>query len=819
MAVLVDMKADGLRQMERADRLLDRSLASSTSVRPVHKSLQQLVKEGQTWTQMQNPWRPAGSLAAYGPRVLQGPQAQRLDRDVASFALSGIRDSGLQAAADFRSNLSARDFFALRHERSLLNSAEKSLQEAAQSSEQRSSERLDTDWEEAREEMRQGWGQAGLEPDPIRSTLLGPLTGGATGSTSPAVAPPQDSLILESLLNEPLSPQLVQRIAQLSCSSCPKYFEELAECWAIISQQLGNTPHAIISGSIENLQSRFREQLKAVVYRTSATRLGGIPDAWSLVRTYCRVKLDSPDFPNSAAHVWYAAYVASRAGLHQLVAELPDRTAPCSDRCGPGLRTVCSLMARRLDASQRRGGVPEPTLATGADSADLLRAGLAEDGNPFHEVLVSLLLGRIFAFGALPESCVEDWLWFRLHIVQLAAGDVAEDEAVLQQLQALRNQVLSLPPGHYDPIAGLEGPRGPVRDRPLDLLPPGATGLGLTGASTSQTLNFVKALLLTGQFGRVMGQLRTQDPALCGPAVHMALVLERAGSFEAMKAVEQPVSLASLLFDYSSRFSPGEQLRYFRMLNAAERAQAFQKLLLRGGVGTNNELLGFVDEQGRHRLGLLEQTLQEDGLGDRAEFEELCARAGRAAAERGKHREALRLLHLGKCYKEVLQVMCRCLRLPLQEGPSNGLVSDSSPLFQDVRHFFGIYERNLDEYAIAPRSWAITRRLFACRMFRELCARGYLEAAIDLFDREQLLPFPDWQGVQQVNETELISEYPRIIAAYVRILQHAAAQGAVAPAALQSRVRQLQSFMASHLNLPGLEQETVVGLAGLALYC
>jgi hypothetical protein len=42
---------------------------------------------------------------------------------------------------------------------------------------------------------------------------------------------------------------------------------------------------------------------------------------------------------------------------------------------------------------------------------------IRQESSGFQDVLVSLLLGRGFAFGKLPEGTVEDWLWYRLHLV------------------------------------------------------------------------------------------------------------------------------------------------------------------------------------------------------------------------------------------------------------------------------------------------------------------------------------------------------------------------------------------------------------------
>lgn len=238
----------------------------------------------------------------------------------------------------------------------------------------------------------------------------------------------------------------------------------------------------------------------------------------------------------------------------------------------------------------------------------------------------------------------------------------------------------------------------------------------------------------------------------------------------------------------------------------SERVQALQRLLLRGAAG--DELLGYIDPNGRHRPGLLEQTLQEDG-GEQSEFVELCSKAGRQAAEQGQYREAIRLLHLGRCYSEVLQVLCRCLCLPIWREQDN---SEAIILAQDIQRFFDIYERNLDRYALSSQVWAIARKLYATRMFHSFCDRGEPENALDVFDREQLLCW----GAPEAEE--ISAEYPRIVADYIRVLNYAASRGAMATYALQERLRQLQCFLARNSRMV-LDQETHASLAQLGLCC
>lgn len=838
----MDVSTEGARQLERAARLLDAGSSAPRGTRtPVHKSLEQLFGEARGRSQ------PHGALSAtpFGPagasRLLQGPRAQRLDREVADFSLGGGAagaagpDGGApgEPGPEDRPGLSLREFFGLRHERVVVCAVEEAHRDCMRSFERRAFERFQADWEEAKCQILRTLAPQHLGPAAVGAALRGGLAGDHDAGAAATAAPPQDAAIIDLLLRGPTSQPLVQRIAGLSCESCPRYQEELAECWGIISYSLRPTLEAVTCGAITYLHGRFAEALRAVVHRSVDARLGGVPDSWALVRAFGRVRFETAAFPSTPAHVWYAAYVAARAGFAQLLLELPERSAPCSDRC-PVLRTVCVKMARLLRAAALEAGGPAPPefeAAADVDQADLLRADLAEEGNGFRSVLVSLLLGRSFAFGRLPEATVEDWLWFRLHALFVGAGEGERGCELLLQLEALRQHALTLPPSHYDPAAaagvavgGASSSAPNLHDGLLGGGPsghPGAAGgvSSATAAGATQTLNFAKVLLLTAQFGRAIQQLRAQDRCLRGPALHMALVLQRAGTLEALEPPEQALSIPALVRDHARHFGSSDQLQYFRVLDLRDRVEALQDLLLRGGAGTNDELLGCIDASGRHRPGLLERTLHEDGLGDSAEFADLCARAGRSACERGQYREAIRLLHLGRCHSEVLQVLCRCLRLPIWREPSAAAADGEAALLgQDIQRFFCIYERNLDRYALSSHTWAVARKLYAARVFRTLCDQGRPEAALDVLDREQLLPLATEDVGGTEVESELLGECPRIISDYVQILHHAASQGTVNTAAMRARVRQLQSFLAAHTHRVTLDQHTTSALVSLALF-
>lgn len=485
------------------------------------------------------------------------------------------------------------------------------------------------------------------------------------------------------------------------------------------------------------------------------------------------------------------------------------------------LRTICRLIARYLQATAAADPCPDFVATADVDHAHLLRADLSEDSGPFHDVLVALLLGRSYSFGHLPEGTIEDWLWFRLHQVHMAgAGGGPQASDFDQNLQKLREQVLALPPSHYDPAPG-GGPVAPsgMLQGNRSLVDPFASPSTAPGiaAGITQTLNFAKVLLLTAQFGRAVQQLRSQDRTLFGPAVHIALVLRCAGTLKALGTSEPPLNVTDLISDYASQFGYSDQLQYFRLLDPSDRKRALQNLLLRGGVGTSEELLGAIDSNGRHRPGLLEKTLHADGLGDHAEFVAICAQAGQVALERGQYREALRLLHLGRCYSEVLQVLCRCLRLPVWNELGAAASTEVGLLGQDIQRFFVIYERNLERYALASQAWAVARKLYAARMFHSFCDSGQPALALEIFDREQLLPLGAQSPQCTEAEAEVLTEYPRIVGNYVKILHHAASQGAVVPAVLQGRIRQLQAFLAIHAQRLVLDQDAVAALTSLTL--
>lgn len=461
----VEAPVDGKRQLERASRLLD-VISSSVlgTPTPLHKSLEQLFGEVRSRPQPHVALGvSSGGTTASASRLLQGPQAQKLERDLADFSLAPVPGAGLatslaDTAPEEQPHLGLREFFELRQERILVGAIENAYLDCMRSFETSSFDNILSDWNTSKEQIINTMAPQGFAP----ATMRGVQVNTADGRAAIKAAPAQDGLIINALLHEKVGRLNIEQISSFSCESCPPYRAELEECWRIVWNMLKPSRFSIMCGAIHHLQTRWSEDMKAFVYQATDLHLGGVPDAWSLIRGLGCTKFETSNFPRTSAHLWYAAYAAARAGYTQLLLELPGRAAKCSVDCRL-LRPVCQLMARHLSATTDVGHTQDVAVFGDLDTRDL-RSDFYE--NIFHEILVSLLLNSTFIFSRLPEATVEDWLWFRLHKL-LLAGESAQSN----ELENLRADVLTLPPSHYDPAAGAAAI-------------PSATGIAATMPST-----------------------------------------------------------------------------------------------------------------------------------------------------------------------------------------------------------------------------------------------------------------------------------------------------------------------------------------------
>jgi hypothetical protein len=310
-----------------------------------------------------------------------------------------------------------REFFGVRHERVLLGLVEEAHRDCMRSLEKHSLNRIQADWDETKDSIM---GMIMPQQRGMQGGVIG--VGTERGVVDPgapvAVSPPQDAAIITALLAEPMSQQLVHRISSLSCDSCPQYRNELFDCWRIVRHALDPSPEVVTCGAIRYLQEHYEEDVRATVYRSPVeARLGGSPDHQSLVVAYGRVKFDNANFPATPAHKWYAVYVAARCGFADL---LVREDFPSVD-AGSNMRTVCVMMARRLQATAFTGSQASlMPLEQGLrcapaadDQASLRRLELAEDScDVTQEILRRLLLGERFPFSNWQDGTVEDWLCF-----------------------------------------------------------------------------------------------------------------------------------------------------------------------------------------------------------------------------------------------------------------------------------------------------------------------------------------------------------------------------------------------------------------------
>merc|ERR1711988_1992006 len=166
------------------------------------------------------------------------------------------------------------------------------------------------------------------------------------------------------------------------------------------------------------------------------------------------------------------------------------------------------------------------------------------------------------------------------------------------------------------------------------------------------------------------------------------------------------------------------QMRYLKVLDREDRVGALRELLVRGG--SSEDLIGFIQADGSHQPGLLEQS-----LGSRDEFVAACRDAGRAAVAQGDYRDALKLLHLGEAYGEVITVMIRAIRLPT--GTTNLALIGS-----DIEALLEIYRRNVSQYNLPANQWNQLLKLMSLLHLRRQ-ANESPDAAVATFETLGLL--------------------------------------------------------------------------------
>jgi len=306
---------------------------------PVRKALEQLFGEARGRAQPHgfgtSPFGGAALLVGAGSsRLLQSSQAQRLDREVADFALLGAAThpssagqvaaassggaAGTSSVGTADEKIEPHDFFGLRRERVMLCAVEEAHRDCMHSLERHSFNRIEADWEAEKNQILNTMSPGGV-------TTGGGIDASVAAGVGAAVAPPQDATIVAALLCESVSSpsrsQLVHHICRLSCDSCPTYWTELEECWDILRHQLAEqepTWPGVIRGGLAHLQSRFAEEMKGAIQRSGAW-LGGASDAWSIIKNFGKQK--------------FGTMCVSSATLHRRAPSLQRRYVRASANC------------------------------------------------------------------------------------------------------------------------------------------------------------------------------------------------------------------------------------------------------------------------------------------------------------------------------------------------------------------------------------------------------------------------------------------------------------------------------------------------------
>jgi hypothetical protein len=131
-------------------------------------------------------------------------------------------------------------------------------------------------------------------------------------------------------------------------------------------------------------------------------------------------------------------------------------------------------------------------------------------------------------------------------------------------------------------------------------------------------------------------------------------------------------------------------------------------------------------------------------------------------------------------------------------------------LRDELRLFFRVFEaqgHNLVPNIYQNRIWQQVRRLMAVNMFYEKSANT--EDALYFFDQQRFF--------DNLEEEDLLSEYPKLLTAYVAVLFNAFKSPPRVWPMLRERVIALQNFLASHEAKIPLSPKLQSDLATLAL--
>jgi len=625
-----------------------------------------------------------------------------------------------------------------------------------------------------------------------------------------AACQPSEQPVLDALASSLTVEEKLARASRLSCQAAGRWESEVAECWEIISCMVGwsgrralaprtakapriaSTPMDFVYGAIHYLEQQYVQSLA-----------GGTPnqpaaDPWDAVLAAGRsFFMHDARFPCSAAHTWYVIFCAFRAGSATVLKEIPQRIA--SVDLNAGHREVCRCLAAFLESPG----------AESVDEAQLQAADLETFSNqsPHGELLAAFLLGRKFNINTLPQAAdgllgrgahrgatALDWLWWRLRVCARKGLPPAG-------LCEVQTKIKSLPGDFFD-----------------------SEGRGAGG------LEYVKMLLLSLQFSSAIFSLYSAHPALRTSATHLALAMgiqklfatsdqlveiaETAGDasaasfFSAERRALPGGSVCGLVLEYSSRFSFEVQLQHIKVLENEDRTRALVELLTCRGGGSCEEVTGWIQEDGTVKPGLMRAATNSD-----REFTLICAEAGRAAELQGNYVGALRLLHIAGLHAACLQVLKRCVILPVWTHHG----SNYAELQVDLRRMFRIYSVNKDTYGVSA-TWPAFLWLFHSRSFLQQVSEGRFREALATFDEHCLLPLAPGARIQGDLDDLVVAELGGVVEGYLQAIEMEFRTGDANTAGhLRARVGSLQAFLATHSHIFQLTSKAAALISSLSL--
>ncbi|CAD7942808.1 unnamed protein product [Amoebophrya sp. A25] len=631
----------------------------------------------------------------------------------------------------------------------------------------------------------------------------------------------------------------------------PELHSDLKFIWELVLSLVGDhidvyqtNTSVLIDRSLDFLRSWAISQMRE---RVREMPLSGEQDLSSLLINFGVLSWDDGAFPSTWAHCWFLTFYATRTHSVTLLHHLQQdpRIRQCL-AATPEAQSYFTLVVPSL-VSLLEGHAPADVFqqnVAGLENHLYAPSMIGVHGSIFREICLLLVLGERFpsddgmehyrgdCFADLMRNA-ENMIWYSLLQVRSRTLPLEEFQASINDLLDVvslssngvqaglmqGNGGMQMMGGNNLQMNGNGSQMGVNNMQPgsqMPLFQQGAVGAG----NPVTSLDDVKYLFLSLQYARALRTLRNKNVALLSPAcVHLAVTLAKTRVLEQDESAK--FDFVQTVIDYTTAsLDVTEQLRYLRVLGAADRKLAYVRLLR--SFRNLDDLAGTILPNGARCKGLLELSCEEaSGEDSGTEFKTIIHALGRDALRRGRYSEAMRLLHLADRADEVLLVMQRVLRLPdtvlTSCAAASGMAAPAglalaqgsntwvgATLLEEVGRFLAIYADFGANFGVSDtdHNWLFVCRLWKLRLFFEGCrdAARYDEA-LDLFDKENFLS--DEPEAANVGGARLFPiDYTRIVESYLSLLTKRFG-GSNTDAGyninvLRPRISALQSWLSKH---------------------